>query len=252
MYINKNKHIVSSFLIIAAIVKCAMMVCVALGRAIFSRSGAEIVALNTKVERLELVTAVIQLVIISIVFLIYEKDIVHIKKVIPKEDFAEVALLQQEYSNNNISVLRLDQIDSLLKLWAFILVVMQIIYNFTTELYEQMIMNMQAIVLQSGMDGEIFIQLYNRSHGFKYICMMSAIMIGIFVSGLFLDDKTLIFTSIGMLCLFMITFMFISSSSMSMLGKNMEIVWSSILFHLFDTAGLLVSAIYIRIRYQGM
>lgn len=252
MYINKNKHIVSNFLLIATATKIIAMIGNSLSRFILMRSDYEIAMLNSNIDRVSTFIAICQLIVIAIALGYYEKQIIHIKSLIPKDEHDEIAMLQKEIAKNHISILSLEQIDHLLKLWGFILIAMQFIYELTTKVYESMITDILMLVQLSAADMGIFIKMYNGSHGFKYICMMSAIMIGVFVSGLFLDDKIMVMVSFVLLGMFMVMFMFINSSSLHMLGRDMEIVWTSVFFHILETVGILTTAIYVRFRYQGM
>lgn len=252
MYINKNKHIVSSFLLIASLVKILMTMGNALTRFLLTRSDVEIAILNEKIESISFGISIAQIIIITSVFVFCIKKIQHIRNIIPKEEYEEIALLQKEMAVDSVSVLRIEQIDHLLKLWGFVLIVIQLVYDLSTTVYERMILGILKIVLMSGVDYDIFVGVYNSSHGFKYICMVSAIMMGIFVSGLFLEDKILIWSSLAMLIVFMCAFMFVNSSALHMLGRNMEIVWTSVLFHALETVGLFITGIYLRIRYKGM
>ena len=40
--------------------------------------------------------------------------------------------------------------------------------------------------------------------------------------------------------------------TLSLLGRNYGIVWSSVIFHLMETVGLFALARYLRIRYHGV
>lgn len=252
MYINKNRHYLSTFLMIVAITNILTMFVNAAGRMILVKSSAEVAILNNNVETMSAIISLLQILVTVAVFVYFVRKIKHIKSLIPKEDYAELAMLQKETLGDNVSLLDIDQTDCLIKLWGFILIAMQFIYELSTKVYEKMIMDILVLFQLSGLGSDVFVNMYNSSHGFKYLCMMSAIMIGIFVSGLFLKDKIMINVAFIMLALFMLAFLFINSTSLSLLGRDMEIVWTSVMFHILETGGLLVTAIYIRFRYRGM
>lgn len=252
MYINKNRHYLSTFLMIVAITNILTMFVTAAGRMLLVRSSAEVAMLNNKVEIMNGVVSLLQILFTIVVFVYFVRKIKHIKRLIPKEDYAELAMLQKEMLGDNVSLLDIDQTDCLIKLWGFILIAMQFIYELSTKVYEKMIMDILVLFQLSGLGSDVFVNMYNSSHGFKYLCMMSAIMIGVYVSGLFLKDKIMINVAFIMLALFMLAFLFINSTSLSMLGRDMEIVWTSVMFHVLETGGLLVTALYIRFRYSGM
>lgn len=252
MYLNKNKHIITYYLIIAATVKIFGMIGNSLVRFFLVGSDSEIAALNFNIDRVGYIISCLQIVILVATFVHFKKQISHYRRLIPEDEYEEIAKLQKEVLKEHVSTLSLDQIDKLLKLWGFILIAMQVIYDLTTMVYEAMITYILSLVRITELDMSIFVAMYNSSHGLKYIGMMIALIIGMYVSGLFLNDRIMVMTSFALLAVFMIMFLFVNSSSFNMLGKSMVIVWTSVIFHASETVGLLGIALYIRYRYKGM
>lgn len=252
MYLNKNKHIISYFLIIAAAIKIAAMMGNALARQLLTRGDSDIAALNTNIAQAGLFISFLQFVFLVIAYIYFYKKIRKYKNIFPVEEQIEIAKLQAENLKDGVSVLNINQTEHMLKLWGFILIMMQLISDVSTKMYENLIMYILSLITLSDFDASIFVAIYNSSHGFKYICMMTALIIGTYISSLFLDDRVLKIAAFVSLVLFMVTFRYTDSTALSMLGREMIIVWTSVLFHISETIGLLFIAIYIRIKYKGM
>lgn len=96
-----------------------------------------------------------------------------------------------------------------------------------------------------------FAAFYNGTHGFKYIGMFIAILLGIIVTGILLRNKGMAIASGILALLFMISFCLLNmwTLSLSFLNINLGIVWTSVLFHSLQTFGLLILGIFIRKRY---
>ena len=95
------------------------------------------------------------------------------------------------------------------------------------------------------------VALYNGTHGFKYIGMFIAIILGILVTGIFLKDRFLWIFSAALTGIFMIAFVTLQMGTITIAGRDYGIVWTAVIFHLVQTIGILLLSVYLRRRYQG-
>lgn len=254
MFLNKNKHILSNTIMLFAVFQISNNILNALIRYIEGRKlGLTPALLDDIISKTQSILSIIQLLLTILVFYLAWKKISHYKKLISPDDMDDMRRLQQEVVPDKISVLSLDQIDILTKIWAAILIGSQLINEATTIAYTQMLKNLAFILDLS--DPNIYLaylSFYNNTHGFKYVGMLVAIVIGIFITGIFLNDKFFVITSAILLSLFLICMLSVGSSTLTLTVGEVGIVWTSVIFHTLETVGLLTMAIYLHIKYKGM
>lgn len=141
----------------------------------------------------------------------------------------------------------------LLFVWGVILIAVQIIYDITTVLYGNVLDEMMVVmkVKESDEAAAWFAAFYNGTHGFKYIGMFIAILLGIIVTGIIMRHIGMVIIS-GIIALaFMIAFCTLHMWTLrfSFAGLNLGIVWTSVIFHSLQTVGLLFLGIYLRNKY---
>lgn len=134
----------------------------------------------------------------------------------------------------------------LLLIWGVILIGASVIYEITSILYSRAISQIFTVTSQKQ-----YIYLYNSTHGFKYIGMMVAITLGTIMTGIMLKSKWLIFLSTFIMTVFIGAFAVFQMYTLNLdfIGKSVGIVWTSVIYHLSETAGLLLMALYVRIKY---
>ena len=97
-----------------------------------------------------------------------------------------------------------------------------------------------------------FIMLYNMTHGFKYLEILSAILLGVVMTGIFLSDQYLKIASMVILGLFLISFGLLQMQTVYLMGREVGIVWTSLIYHITETVGLIALARYLARRYRGL
>ncbi len=146
------------------------------------------------------------------------------------------------------------KIRQLLLVWGTVLIGVQIIYDITTVLYGNFIDQLMLIMGASSnaMANAAFAAFYNGTHGFKYIGMFIAILLGIMVTGILLKNRGMAIACAILAFLFMASFCMMNmwTLSLSFLNVNLGIVWTSVIFHSLQTVGLLVFALFIRVKYR--
>lgn len=209
--------------------------------------------LNENVAKVELALAVVQLLVLIVLFFRAFKQIKYYRNLIEDDDEELMAQLQREVMPDKLATLPIKSIDILTKIWAVILICVRIIYEMTSTAYRALIAQLTSMVNMADAQAYMaFVAFYNSSHGFKYSGMLIAICIGIFVTGIFLKDKFLILSSLGLVIVFLIAFIFVNRFEFFLGSAALGIVWTSVIFHLIQTVGLFVIAVYMRKKYKGL
>ncbi len=138
----------------------------------------------------------------------------------------------------------------LLFLWGVILIPVQLIYDVTVILYQRMLDMLFLIIATSDSGGEagmFYAMFYNNTHGFKYISMFIAILLGIIVTGEILEKNHLFAVCAGLIIIFMTAFCVLEMRTISILNDsiNMGINLTSVIFHSLTTIGLFLLGLFI-------
>lgn len=255
MYINIKKHILSNTILFVAVVKIIAAICEGVLRAILEKSDLSTPdMLDIWLWRAQMASSVIQIIIILIMFYRAWKTLNHYMKLVPKEDQQGMGELQKEYfGKNRLASLSVSSVNRLLQLWAVIFIGAELIYDFTSIMYRRFIgMLMDALSSGTGMSDGTFVMLYNMTHGFKYLEILSAILLGVVMTGIFLNDRYLKLASVAVLGLFLIAFAVMQMQTVYLMGREIGIVWTSIIYHITETVGLIVLSRYLTRRYRGL
>ena len=255
MYLNKKEHFLSDTLLTAAAVHILIILMEAAFRILMRRAGAES-ASRPDMENRMLQTAlefltVVRIILIAAAFL---ASYMRLKKKLALFDATEqfeIAALQREVFGSDHAVLPGDTIQKLLLLWGFILIGVQAIYDVSSGLYRSFISQLSDITVQIGQQAD-FVDLYNFTHGFKYAGMLIAILLGVMATGIFLDDRHLMAAGCCVAAAYLLSFALLEMQSVSVMGRTVGIVWSSVIFHLLETIGITGLALYMRFRYLGL
>ena len=134
------------------------------------------------------------------------------------------------------------EIKKLIVLWGVILLPVQLIYELSSLMYSNM-MNYVQVFMGTSESYSASMQyswLYNSTHGFKYLGMLIAVLLGIVVTGLVLEDKRMLIISAVIAFLFMIAFLFVNMYTLKIERINISfgINWTSVIFHSLQTIGL--------------
>lgn len=254
MYLSKKEHIISGAVCITAIIRLAGEGANLIVRQVLNKS--QLLApdmFNQTLGNFNSVVAVIQLVLICSTFYIAYRRVCHIRGLLPKDDYIEIAKLQEDVAGDKISTLSSYSIVQLLEVWASILIGIQILYDVTSKSYQDFISQMYALIDFSDVNiASAFVSAYNNSHGFKYIGMYVAISLGIFVTGIFLRDVFLKVVAFIVLALFVLSFEVMQMNTIFFMDRSVGIVWTSVIYHFIQTVGLFVFSIYLGVKYKGL
>lgn len=160
---------------------------------------------------------------------------------------------QKKGAAQNATVLSGKTILQLMQLWAVILVGVKVVDVIFTDIYRSFIADLfQLFNLSDSKSMGMFRSLYNNTHAFKYVGMLIAISLGIFITGIFLSDRILKIAAIGLMILFILSATFMQMGTYTFLNWSVAIVWSSVILQILQTLGLLSFSLYLSIRYQGI
>ena len=98
----------------------------------------------------------------------------------------------------------------------------------------------------------IYVSIFALMPRIKNKDLLSAILLGVIVTAIYLHDRILKILSLIVTAVFICSFAFLDMQKMHMFGHNIGIVWTSVIFHLIETVGLVVFAIYLRKKYRGV
>ena len=237
MYINVKKHLLSRAIMFVALLRIAAACCEGLLRFLIRRSSTLAPdMLDIVLWRMQLVISGIQIVVTGLIFFFTWKRLNHLASVVPAEDRNLMGALQKEIFGDNLASLSVTSVNRLLQLWAAIFVGAELIYVFTSSMYRRFIgILMDALSVGDGMTDGTFVMLYNMTHGFKYVEILSAILLGVVMTAVFLSDRFLKIISVVILALFMISFSALQMQTVYLLGHQVGIVWTSIIYHVTET-----------------
>ena len=254
MYLNKKIHILTPAIMLTAIFNLCVEFANTVTRSLLSSIPTLTPSmLDNKIWTYQTIFSSIQLVLTIIVFLFSAKKLRRLMKIIPKEDWDEMGRLQTEVIKDNVATLSITAICQLVEIWAAILIGIQVVYDVTSNAYRNFMTQLVGIVDISNPETyNTFTALYNSTHGFKYIGMLIAICIGILTTGVFLRDKWLVAAATILTLLFLFAFVFIQSNTVVLASRMVGVVWTSVIFHILQTLGLITLSIYLFKRYRGL
>ncbi len=254
MYLSKKVHILTPAIMLTAIFNLLSELASGLARIVLSKLPSLTPdMLDTKMWTIQSAFAILQLLLTIGVFLVARKKLNRLMKLIPREDWSDMGKLQSEMIKDSVATLSITEINQLLQVWAAILIGVEIVYDVTSSAYKSFVTQLVKIVdLSNPETYNAFVALYNSTHGFKYIGMLIAICIGILTTGIFLQDRWLITSSITLTVLFLIAFVFIQSNTIVLASRMVGVVWTSVIFHILQTLGLMVLSAYLFKRYRGL
>jgi hypothetical protein len=254
MYINMKKHILSNAIMMVAVIRIVAAALEGFCRFIIKKSsGLSPDMMDTYSWNLQMCISVLQIIVTTTVFFVSWKKLNHYMELVPKDDQKEMGDLQKEFLGKNIASLSVSSISRLLQLWAVIFVGAELIYDFTSIMYRRFIaVLMDALATGTGLSDGTFVLLYNMTHGFKYLEILTAILLGVVMTGIFLNDRFLKLSSMAILLVFLISFASIQMQTVYLMGREIGIVWTSMIYHITETIGLFLLSLYLSKHYKGL
>lgn len=253
MYFNPKKHLLSDTLLIVALLRLTGAALSGAVRFLIRKQSMMPDMKDSLIWYTQEISSAIVIIGSALIFIFVIRKVDRKIKVIPEDDRYEMARLQEEVYGKKNTMMPAEVVRKILILWSVILVSIQLMYEISSATYRKILLVLsEEYARENGMTGETYIGIYNLSHGFKYQGMMIALLLGVMVTAIFLDDKKMMFVTLFIAAGFMLSAAGIDMSSIRILGQDIGVVWSSAIFHFVETVGLITLAVYLRIRYSGV
>lgn len=251
---SKHSNLLTKAIFVGALSNMAQTVLSALLRMILGRDTSLTPdMLDFRLWAGELILAIFQISVTALAFYIAWRNHIEYKNNTRPDKYNEIAKLKEELSDETITTLSTYSIGQLIQVWTAVLVGAGIFYNATSIMYRNFIQSVIELINMSSYSTVIdFVNLYNSSHGFKYMGMLIALLIGIYITGVFLQDKLLKNIAISVTIIFLLSFLLLEMNTITIFSRSIGIVWTSVIFHLIQTVGLLALAGYLAWRYKGL
>ncbi len=251
MYLSKHKHLLSKCILYVAVIKIISAFIEGTLRLFLNNNVNSPDMLNNIKFTVTAIISITQIILIAVIFLMTWKKMNHYMTIVPEEDKYELAELQRDYLGKGLSSLNADSLGKLLQLWAAIFIGAEIVYDFSSIMYRRFISILSG-ALSNDASNSTFIALYNMTHGFKYLEILIALLIGVMMTGIFLNDNFLKIAAIAVAVLFLLSFSLFEMQTVNFLGRAIGIVWSSIIYHFAETLGLVLFSYYLQKKYNGL
>ena len=254
MYFGSHKHLLSRTLLWAAALNIITMGLSALVRLLLRNAVSFFPDMTEDyIWVTQIVFSFVRLLVMFMVFVIAWRKVTKYMGVVEEDDLAEMGRLQEEVFGREISSLSADAISRLLQIWAVILIGTQFVYDITSLQYRRFV-NELTLLLSNGemLTGTSFISLYNSTHGFKYLGMLIAILLGVMMTGIFLNDRLLKILTASITGAFLLSFSVFQMYTFNIFGRSIGVVWTSVIFHITETVGIIALSLYLRKKYRGL
>ena len=246
MYVNRKQHYLSNSLFWAAGIHIsANLVMLVIRKIIQNENVTEPAMINTHLLIAQIAVSTIQVILMALVFIGAFDKLKSALSVVDESDRLKMAVLQQEAMGNKIPALTGDSIGKLLELWGAILIAIRMVYDICSMVYRRFITDLIDLS-NAAASGEDFVAIYNNTHGFKYIGLLIAMLLGSLMTGIFLNDKLIKVITMILMTFFILSFVLIGMQTLTFAGYSIGVVWTSVIFHLVETQGLFILGLYIR------
>ncbi len=245
MFISRKNHILTNALLETAAINFGEIAVNAFVRLRYrSNMTMSPDMLNNRINNLQNTATVVRIILTALVFIWAFHKLNAARALVSKDDYSEMAKLQEELNPKGVSTLSSYSVSQLLQIWTFILVGVNILQEMGAFMYQRFIAMLTTSVFIINLEN--YLTIYNVTHGFKYIGMLTADIIAVFVTGIFLRDNKLKVASLLVMFAFVGAFALMEMNTITLAGRNIGIVWTSVIYHLMQTAGLLSVALYLR------
>ncbi|MBR5376522.1 MAG: hypothetical protein IK139_04515 [Lachnospiraceae bacterium] len=252
MYLNKRTHFLSTAIMLSAFFRLLVNMIEGLARIIINRSfNYAPDMLDSVLWKIHTVCSLLKTAAVIMIFFLTRKEIMRVRDLIGDDDWEEMGKLQKEEFGSGLSTLSADAIEQLILIWGVILGGAECVYFISTMIFRKFTTQLMMMAV-GGAQYDSFVPLYNMSHGFKYLQMMTAIVLGIAMTGIFLRDRLLNISSGVLMLVFLLAFSVLQMRFITLPGRQIGIVWTSVVFHLTETVGLFALSVYISKHYAGL
>lgn len=252
MYFSRRAHFLSTSILATALIRLCGAMAESIIRAFLNRSTRLAPdMLDSFLWRIQTVLSVFETAAIIAVFYIAWRKLARSRNVVDEADRFEMGALQREVFGSQLSTLSADAIEQLLLIWGVIQGGAECVYFITSMIYRRFTVQLMLLVV-GGQQYDAFVPLYNLTHGFKYLEMMTAILLGVAMTAIFLRDRYLGIASGVIMIVFLLAFGVFQMQFVTFSGRQVGIVWTSVIFHLTETVGMFFLSFYLSKHYHGL
>ncbi len=252
MYFSKRTHFLSTSIMAAALIRLFGAMTEGIIRAALNRSARFAPdMLDSFLWKIQTGFCLFKAAAIIAVFYLAWKKLTRSRNLIDEDDRSDLGALQREVFGKELSSLSVDSIEQLLLIWSVILGGAECIYFISSMIYRQFTTQLMLLVV-GGQQYDAFVPLYNLTHGFKYLEMMTAMLLGVTMTAIFLRDRYLNIASGVTMIVFLLAFSFFQMRFISLPGRQVGIVWTSVIYHLTETVGMFLLSFYLSKHYRGL
>ena len=253
MYVNRKAHYLSNSLFWAAGIHMTANIILGIARYIARIQNSTVPDMeNSAIWASQVFISAVQVLVMACIFVRAYDRLKKAMSVVEEEDQLRMALLQQEIMGSKLPALTADSIAKLLEHWGAILVGIRMVYDICSLVYRRFIADLIDYSEASEVTTEQFVAIYNNTHGFKYVGLLIALLIGVLMTGIFLNDRLLKIITLILMTFFLFSFVILGMHTLSVGGYSVGIVWTSVIFHLVETVGLFLLGLYLRKHYVGL
>ncbi|MBO4395328.1 MAG: hypothetical protein J5819_03165 [Eubacterium sp.] len=249
MYLSSKKHLLSTTLIITTLIQLVSTASQHVLRRIMgggSENAATGIDISVWIMQHTLIACAYVLSLIVIMLAIMR--VKHYIGVVDKDDRAMMGRLQEDKFGENLSALPAEMIQRLLGLWAVILTGIGILQTIFLVMYHNFIVDVSAI---DNYENELT-TIYSHMDGFKNLIMIFALLLGVVITAVMLGNKTFTIISAVVAVALLLAFCILNINKVALFGVQVGISWTSIAFQLISTVGMILFAIYLRVKYKGV
>ncbi len=253
MYVNRKDHFLTNSLFWAAGIHMAAYVIMIIVRRIARAQNATVPDMeNGVIWATQIAVSALLVLAMAFVFVRNFEKLRKAMSVVDESDHLRMAVLQKEVMGSKVPALTGDSIGKLLELWGAILVGIRMVYDICSMVYRRFIADLMDFSEASETTTEEFVAIYNNTHGFKYVGLLIALLIGVLMTGIFLNDRLLKVITLILMTFFLFSFVLLGMHTFSVGGYSVGIVWTLVIFHLVETLGLFFMGLYLRKKYIGL
>ncbi len=193
------------------------------------------------------VTSLSTFMILIIFFIAIKKVKGYIGKV-DKEDRAMMGRLQEDNFGEDLSALPADMIQKLLFVWGVILAGTGLIETLVLIMYRKLIVDLNTI----DSTGESMKRVYYSLDGFENLTVVFTLLIGVIITAVILENRQFTILSVVIALLLLTAFCVFNVRKADILGFSPDTAWTSIVFNIISTVGMIIFAFYLRKKYRGV
>ena len=138
MYISKKNHILTDAMLATALINLVGAAIAAIIRLFVKRAYENLPdMLDSTVVVVSNFIAVVKMILVSAVFIYSYRKMHKLRNLIPKEEYTELAKMQEELNPKGISSLSIYSTSQLLQVWGFILIGVSFLQEMGGAMYQQ-------------------------------------------------------------------------------------------------------------------